>query len=100
MCIVCLIDYSHEVASLIFSEKKMIKMLTIHMKCQALLSPSSSAVVVICTLRVNVAVVCLFYCRFQQSFSHIATESGCGRALNAHFLEYYLTEISRAGYLT
>ena len=28
-------------------------------------------------------------------FSHIATVSGCGRELNAHFLECCLTEISR-----
>ena len=31
--------------------------------------------------------------RFQQSFSHIATVSGCGRELKAHCLECSLTEI-------
>ena len=35
----------------------------------------------------NSCIVCLIwaYRRFQQSFSHIATVSGCGRELNAHF---------------
>ena len=56
----------------IISIYKKVKSYFLEEKSYCLLKP----ILIICFIRAS--------CRFQQSFSHTATVSGCGRELNAH----------------